>query len=255
MIDIKDENNLLKRNRENALKQRYRSGTTKGQAEHFFLKIYGLNDLKELIFLGLTAEEQINICLIGSPASPKDIFIAIIKEKCNDVFYFDASINSGKNLIDKLYENKTSRVIVIEKIDKLQKNYQNSLRGFLDNGEIIVTLKSKRMNFKIENAKVFATANDVKKIDPVESRMLCYKIPEYSDKDFIEFAKCYFLNDLLTETSEMVAKELLTYNIKDTKAVVSLGSSLSIESTKDEIDTLIGNFVKKYRENTNIHTV
>jgi len=44
----------------------------------------------------------------------------------------------------------------------LPKNYQNSLRRFLNNGEIIVTLKSKRLHFKIENVKVFATANDEK---------------------------------------------------------------------------------------------
>jgi len=245
MPDVKDRYINLKNYKENLFKQNYGGIKSQGQAEQFFLRIYGLNDFKELMYLTLTALAQMNVLLNGSPASAKSMFISTIQEQCNDILYFDASNKNSTKLIDEIDNNKESKVIIIDEIDKLQISNYNSPLGLLKNGRVSKTTKTKRIDFEMENVKIFATSTRLEKISKeIRSLFLPYQLPEYLEIEFIENIKYYLQNKLFVETSEVIAKELIAHERKDVKAAISISKLLHNGNTLDEIDQVIGNWIK-----------
>lgn len=156
----------------------YEGKTIKEKSQQFFSNIEGMDGLKNLIYRALISKKQINTLLLGSDEGLKYKFVVPIKEQCHDVFYFDASIADGSKLIDELYANRLARVIIVDNIDQLRKNYLDSLAGFLGEGRIAQFQKTKSRDFSMQNIKVFATANDLKKFSPrLRTRFLIYKVP------------------------------------------------------------------------------
>ena len=97
-----------------------------------------------------------------------------MKDQCHDVFYFNASVSSGSQLINSLQENGLAKVIIIENMDKLRKNYLSSLHRLVDNGCI---RQVQFRDFKMDNIKVFATVESLDKLTPqLRSRFMAYRI-------------------------------------------------------------------------------
>ncbi|MDN5845413.1 MAG: hypothetical protein L0H53_03970 [Candidatus Nitrosocosmicus sp.] len=156
----------------------YDGKTIKDRSEEFFSNIQGLESLKNIFYRALISKKQINMLLLGDDEHLKSKFILHIKEQCNDVFYFDASKTHGSKLIGELYSNRLSQVIIIDNIDELRKNYLDSLGGFLGEGRIAQFQKTKSKDFMMQNIKVFATAENLKKFSSrLKTRFLIYKIP------------------------------------------------------------------------------
>ena len=116
MFNVKDRLSHIINNKQSILKENYGARTIKEQSEIFFSRIYGLYDMKENIFRALTSEEQINVLLVGPPATSKTLFMSTIQEQCNDVFYFDASNTTSAGLIEELYANRKARLIIIDEL-------------------------------------------------------------------------------------------------------------------------------------------
>lgn len=175
MIDFSNE---TKSNEKQLLKIVFKGKSIQEQSESFFSTIDGFKGFKENFYRTLITKEQINTLLVGTNTNLKNSFLSHIKEQCHDVFYFDASNTHGSKLIEELYNNRLAQVIIIDNIDKLRKNYLDSLHNYLDNGRINQNYKEKKKDLQMKNIKIFATAQDMKKFSyALRSRFLDYHFP------------------------------------------------------------------------------
>jgi replication-associated recombination protein RarA len=221
-----------------------KSETIPEQSKEFFSKIYGLDSVKENIFRVLIAKEQVNVLLIGPPATSKTLFMMVLQERCNDVCYFDAANTSGAGLIESLYNHQKMKILIIDEIDKLKKNDLNSLLGLLNNGKIDKSLKNMNYNFSM-NCKIFATSNSNTKLSkPMRSRFQEYHLPEYSDGEFIEVVKFCLDEKITSITAEIISKILLAHERKDVRAAISVSNLLQRDDTMDDIARVIETWIK-----------
>lgn len=252
MFDVKDKFSRFKFNKQNLIRERNSNLSIQGQAIHFFENIHGLNDMKENLFRALVSEEQINVLLVGPPATSKTLFMSIIQEKCNDVFYFDASNTTSAGLINQLYYNRKAKLIIIDEIDKLKRNDLSSLLGLLNDGRIIKTLKEVKYDFKIENIKIFATSNSLRNLsNPAKSRFQVYHLREYSDDEFIEVVKFCLRERILREIAEVIAILLITYEKKDVRAAIAISNLLKKDDTKEDVIRVFENWTN-YNSDENL---
>lgn len=215
------------------------------QAVEFFKKIYGQDDIKFNIYLKLIREQQINVLMVGPPATSKTLFMECIKENCRDVIFFDAaSGSSGAGLINLLKNNKTAKVLIIDELDKLKRNDTNVILGLLNNGSVDKDLKDESIHFKM-NCKVFATSNSTKKLSPAFlSRMQVYNLPEYSDEEFIDVV-AYCLESM-TDLADavLIAKTLIAHDLKNVRQAVLMGKTVGRGLTQEQIIKVIETDIK-----------
>ena len=232
-------------------KHTYEGKTIIENAEQFFSPIYGLRDIKEYLYRVLIDSKQTNILLSGSSSSSKDMFLTKIYDQCNDVIYYEPAVEKKPNLVDQIYRNKNVKVIIIDSIDKLRKSDWNILPNLLKNGVIEKTNKTNKIEIKLDNIKIFAALNEDKhRLDTnellVKIRALfvdCH-ISEYTDEEFIEFVKFYCRDKLPNEKSEIMARELIKYNSKVIKEVISFSKVLRETDTKEDIVRTIEDRIK-----------
>src|ERR1700739_2916716 len=100
-----------------------------------FENIHGYDDIKDIIKRALDAEDNYNLLFIGSPASAKTLFLLGIIEYNRGV-YFDGS-NTTNRILDVL-EEKRPKIICIDELDKMPKQFQDKLLSFMESGYIKV---------------------------------------------------------------------------------------------------------------------
>ena len=89
-----------------------------------FENIQGYDDIKDIIKLALDAEDNYNLLFIGPPASAKTLFLLGIVGYKKGV-YFDGS-NTTNRILDGL-EEKRPKIICIDELDKMPKQFQDKL--------------------------------------------------------------------------------------------------------------------------------
>lgn len=189
-------------------------------SKKFFSKIYGQDDIKLNLYSAVTSKEQINSLLYGPPACSKSLFMKIIEEKTNDCFYFDCSQATSAGLIEALNEHRDAKILCLDEIGMLKKNDLDALRGLLNDGRIIKTLKKKRYDFTM-NVKIFATTNDMNLPNPIISRFTTYQIPDYSDEDFIKVVQFCLRDKYNDDMSALIANVFLSHKLKDVRQVIN----------------------------------
>jgi len=210
----------------------------------FFDNIYGLDDVKELVYLTINANTPKNRLLVSPPAGAKTIFGLTIAKKMKDVIYFDAANMSGAGLIDTLINHKTAKVLVIDEIDKLNKKDMSCLLGLLANGIVVKTLKGNRISFQM-NCHIIATSNSTAKLTkPILSRFRVTILPEYSDEDFKKVCE-FCLKDIIpATTAHLVAETLLNNGVKDVRQVIAIGGEIQQYHSEQDIKRIITNELK-----------
>src|SRR5215469_3529479 len=149
-----------------------------------FKNIEGYDDLKDIVRRALDAEDNYNLLLVGPPSSAKTLFLLGILESKKGV-YFDGS-NTTNRILDVL-EEKRPKIICIDELDKMPKQFQEKLLNFMESGHIKVDQVRKQYDFKIKGAKVFAACNEITRLSrPLQSRFRCLHLPSYTEKQFLE---------------------------------------------------------------------
>jgi hypothetical protein len=115
-----------------------------------FENIQGYDDLKDIVRRTLDAEDNYNLLLIGRPASAKTLFLLGILESKKGV-YFDGS-NTTNRILDVL-EEKRPKIICIDELDKMPKQFQDKLLNFMESGHIKVDQMRKQHDFKSREPK------------------------------------------------------------------------------------------------------
>ncbi len=79
------------------------------------------------------------------------------------------------NRILDVLEEERPRVICIDELDKMPRQFQEKLLNFVETGHIKVDQMRKKYDFKIKGAKVFAASNEITGLSrPLQSRFICY---------------------------------------------------------------------------------
>lgn len=105
------------------------------------------------------------------------MFMKIIEDSMDDVFYYDASNSTSAGLFESLSENQEAKILLIDEIGMLKRNDVDALRGLLNDGRVSKTLKKRHYDFTLKNIKVFATTNDLNIPKPIRSRFIEYHLP------------------------------------------------------------------------------
>jgi replication-associated recombination protein RarA len=152
-----------------------------------FGNIEGYDDIKDIVRRAFSSEENYNLLLCGPPASAKTLFLLGILEYRNGV-YFDGS-NTTNRILDVLEEERP-KIICIDELDKMPRQFQNQLLNFMESGRVKVDQQKKQYDFVIKGAKVFATSNDIGRLSkPLQSRFMKLFLPRYSEAQFLDVSK------------------------------------------------------------------
>jgi Holliday junction resolvasome RuvABC ATP-dependent DNA helicase subunit len=159
-----------------------------------FNNIQGYDDIKDIVKRALDAEDNYNLLFVGPPASAKTLFLLGILESKKEV-YFDGS-NTTNRILDVL-EEKRPKIICIDELDKMPRQFQEKLLNFMESGNIKVDQMRRRYDFRINGAKVFAACNEITRLSrPLQSRFRRLHLPSYTEEQFIDVIAYNITSDL-----------------------------------------------------------
>lgn len=245
MINISQRLQKLIGSKDEVFKENIEGETIQQKALELFSNIYGLDDMKENMYRALISKDQINVLLVGPPATSKTLFMFTMYEHCKDSIYFNAADGgTGAGLIERLFNNQKAKLLIVDEIDKLKRNDQNTLLGLLNNGRVDKDLKSQPYHFSM-NVKIFATSNSLTKLSkPLKSRFQEYRLPEYTDDEFVKVVQFCLMDKLSYEKNEIIALTLLNNNRKDVRTAISISNLIQPNDSIDDILRIIENWLK-----------
>ena len=175
--------------------------------ENLFQEIYGHESVKTVINMALRSEKPVHILLTSPPGMAKTQFLLAIRNMFNNQSCFVIGSNSTKKgIIDVLFE-KRPQILLIDELETMSYDTQESLLSLMETGIISETKKTCSREMQLENIKVFATSNDTKGLcNPLLSRFIVVNIPQYTDEEFKEIAFQRLTNK--EGVSEEVAKDI-----------------------------------------------
>jgi len=205
-----------------------------------FDNIQGYDDIKNIVRRALDSEDNYNLLFTGPPASAKTLFLLGILESRKGV-YFDGS-NTTNRILDVLEEEKP-RLICIDELDKMPRQFQNQLLTFLESGRIKVDQQRKSYDFEIKGAKVFATCNEINRLSkPLQSRFRRLYLLPYTKEQFLSIAVKVCLK-LKVEISRIIGEEVWKIS-KDVRDVFSLSKLIRKSDGPNEIEAIMRTFIK-----------
>jgi replication-associated recombination protein RarA len=187
----------------------------------------------------LVSKEPVHCVLVGPPASGKTMFLLSIQKSMTDVFFIDATNASGAGIVDKLFAHPRTRIILIDEIKKLPKKDQNMLLNLLETGMLVSTKVRKTHEMNFTGIKLFATSNDIERLNkPLRSRLIEFHLPEYDFDEFREIvvklaASRYRVNrEIADKIAVVVWYEMETKDVRDALQLIKLVRSVDdVEKT------------------------
>jgi MoxR-like ATPase len=203
-----------------------------------FENIQGYDDIKDIVRRALDAEDNYNLLFIGPPASTKTLFLLGILESKKGV-YFDGS-NTTNRILDVL-EERRPKIICIDELDKIPRQFQEKLLNFMESGHIKVDQMRKQYDFKIKGAKVFAACNEIIRLSrPLQSRFRRLHLPRYSEEQFLEVST-KVLSKL--KIARIIAKAVWDQG-GDIRDVISIGKLVRKNDGPEDVEQILATMTK-----------
>jgi MoxR-like ATPase len=102
--------------------------------------------------------------------------------------YLDGS-NTTNRILDVLQERRP-KIICIDELDKMARQFQEKLLNFMESGHIKVDQIRRQYDFQIKGAKVFATCNEINRLSkPLQSRFRRLFLPSYTEEQFLNVSE------------------------------------------------------------------
>jgi MoxR-like ATPase len=210
-----------------------------------FDNIQGYNDIKNIVRRAVDAEDNYNLLFIGPPASAKTLFLLGILESKKGV-YFDGS-NTTNRILDVL-EEKRPKIICIDELDKMPKQFQEKLLNFMESAQIKVEQMRKQYDFYIKGAKVFAACNEITRLSkPLQSRFRRLHLPPYTEEQFLEVS-AKVLPKL--KIAHVIGKAVWDQR-GDIRDVISIGKLVRKNDGPEEVGQILSTLTKYGRNNNN----
>jgi replication-associated recombination protein RarA len=201
--------------------------------------VVGHEKYKDIVKRALKTEGSLNLLFVGKPASGKSVILKAISEELGgQCMFFDGTNTTNRILTDM--EARRPKVILIDEFEKMRKNYKEMLLNFAETGRVKVAQQNRQFDFTIPNAKIFATANDIKRVtEPMESRFVVLHVPEYDEQEFIEIAHRMLAGTPLPdEMIEFIAREVFKHKA-DVRQILKIGKLVVREDTPESIEQMI----------------
>jgi DNA polymerase III delta prime subunit len=212
-----------------------------------FKNIQGFDDIKDIVRRALEAEDNYNLLFVGPPASAKTLFLLGILE-CKKGVYFDCS-NTTSRILDVL-KDKRPKIICLDELDKMGRQFQEKLLGFMESGHIKVDQIRRQYDFTIKGAKVFAACNEIARLSkPLQSRFRRLYLPTYTEQQFLEVS-VKVLHKL--KIAPIIGKAVWEQR-GDIRDVISIGKLVRKDDGPEEVERILATMVK-YGEINNNHT-
>src|SRR5215469_10058561 len=203
-----------------------------------FINIQGYDDIKDLVKRALDAEDNCNLLFVGPPASAKTLFLLGILEYKKGV-YFDGS-NTTNRILDVLKE-KRPKIICLDELDKMPRQFQEKLLNFMESGHIKVDQMRKQYDFKIKGAKVFAACNEITRLSrPLQSRFRRLHLPQYTEEQFLEVS-VKVLPKL--KIAQVIGKAVWDQR-GDIRDVISIGKLVRKSDGPEEVEQILSTMIK-----------
>ena len=153
--------------------------------------------------------------------------------------YFDGS-NTTNRILDVL-EEKRPKIICIDELDKMPRQFQEKLLNFMESGHIKVDQMRKHYDFKIKGAKVFAACNEITRLSrPLQSRFRRLHLPRYSEEEFLEVSIKVLPN---LKIAHIIGKAVWDQG-GDIRDVISIGKLVRKNDGHEEVEQILSTMTK-----------
>lgn len=191
-----------------------------------FEEIIGHNDIKQILIKAIFSERPVHILLLGSPGSAKTMFLTEIMQYYMTSYFVVGSNSTKAGLVNQLFERRP-KFLLIDELEKMSVGDQTSLLHLMETGIISETKINKTRQIQL-TSWVFATANrDKKIIEPLLSRFVVLRIPEYTLEQFEQIAVSRLTKEKVGKEmaliiAEKVWNELHTKDVRDVIKIARL---------------------------------
>jgi MoxR-like ATPase len=201
------------------------------------------NEILNLVRRALDAEDNYNLLFVGPPASAKTLFLLGILESKKGV-YFDGS-NTTNRILDVLDE-KRPKIICIDELDKMPRQFQEKLLNFMESGRIKVDQMRKQYDFKIKGAKLFAACNEIRRLStPLQSRFRRLYLPSYTEEQFLEVSTKVLPK---LKIARVIGKAVWDQR-GDIRDVISIGKLVRKNDGPEEVEQILSTMMKYVEKN------
>lgn len=158
-----------------------------------FDEIIGYDDIKKILKNMVDSEHPVSILLDGSAGCGKSMFLkAIEKAHLEETYYIDGSKATKAGIFNVLMEDEENKIrfLIIDEIDKLNIDDQESLLTLMEDGRLIQTQKNGTFSKTYDNLSVIAASNDKSNmLEPLLTRFFKIKIKDYTSSQFREIGE------------------------------------------------------------------
>lgn len=195
-----------------------------------FEEIVGHDDIKQIFVKAILSKRPIHLLLVGSPGSAKTMFLTGIMRHEKPSYFIVGSNTTKAGLVNQLFERRP-KFLLIDELEKMSTAHQTALLHLMETGIISETKINKTRHMEL-TSWVFATANSCQKIiEPLLSRFLVLKIPEYTFDEFSEIAVTRLRKENIEDSTarfiaDKVWNELGSRDIRDVIKVARLANTL-----------------------------
>ena len=156
-------------------------------SEQPFGKIVGHENIKTIMKHAISSKNPVHILLVGPPGCAKTMFLLEIAKRRRESMFVIGSNTTKAGLLNQLFESKP-KTVLIDELEKMNSSDQSSILHLMETGIISETKVNKTRKMEL-TSWVFASANSCEKIsEPLLSRFVVLKIPEYTFEEFNEIA-------------------------------------------------------------------
>jgi len=205
-----------------------------------FENIVGNDDTKLILNKAILSRKPVHVLLMGKPGCAKTMFLTEIMRKLKNSYFIVGSNTTKAGLVNQLFE-KEPKYLLIDELDKMSRDDQVSLLHLMETGIISETKVKKTRQLELISW-VFASANKTERIiEPLLSRFLILKIPDYSFEEFTDIAIKRLANEkidlyIACIIAEKVWNELGSKDIRDVIKVGRLANDT--QSVSNVIDII-----------------
>lgn len=182
------------------------------KVDELFKLVIGHDRAKAVLQYSINADAPVHCLLVGPPGNAKSLMLSDIGGLPGAELYV-GSTTTKSGLVGLLMQARP-RILVLDEIDKMSATDMTPLLNLMESG-VVTRLQHKVQERITLDTKVFAGANDVRKISPpILSRFAQIHIPGYTVPEFIEVAAAVLIQreSIGPQMAQHIAFEVSEYS-------------------------------------------